>query len=560
MVILLGLLIFVHELGHFLVAKYFKVRVEVFSLGFGKKLLSFRRGETEYCVSAIPLGGYVKMFGEDPTASVSEADRLGSYLHKPVAQRIAIVLAGPLMNLFFAWLLYSAISLSGEKVIAPRLGDIQANTKAFAAGFRSGDLIESVNKSLVTTYAEFEKTLATSAGQNLEVSVVRNDGTAEQFTVTPELGANPNVLAWQREIGRIEGLTVSSRAALVAVKQSSLDFKSAAYDAGLRSGDAILELNGVSTTKWRELVSRIGTFLQADQPEQTIKVRVQRGLMESLVNEGDSTPRTLDFEVPIPTQARGTSGEEGLEALGFVDSELFISHVEKKSPAEGAGLRPGDQILQINDLQLRSFEEVMTAIRSYDETSGTPLSIRVRRPSGQEDQLEIKPNVRTRMTPKGTEETRYEIGIRPLLIDDNYETVTVSASNLADAAIKGLNRSFEVSAAVFTGLIRLFQGEVSSKNVGGFLSIGQIAKKSWSMGFTEFFLQMALISINLFIINLLPLPVLDGGHLVFYTLEAVRGAPLSVQKMELAQRVGAALLISLMVFALFNDVTRIFMR
>src|SRR3989344_3181918 len=96
MIILLGLLIFVHELGHFLVAKYYKVRVEVFSLGFGKKLFSFRRGETEYVIAMLPLGGYVKMYGDDPSAEVSEADRRGSFLHKPVGQRIAIILAGPL--------------------------------------------------------------------------------------------------------------------------------------------------------------------------------------------------------------------------------------------------------------------------------------------------------------------------------------------------------------------------------------------------------------------------------------------------------------------------------
>ena len=110
------------------------------------------------------------------------------------------------------------------------------------------------------------------------------------------------------------------------------------------------------------------------------------------------------------------------------------------------------------------------------------------------------------------------------------------------------------------GFVRLIQGEVSSKNIGGFLSIGQMAKKSWGMGMSEFLLAMAVISINLFVLNLLPVPVLDGGHLVFYSIEAIRGAPLSLQKMELAHKVGAALLVGLMVFALFNDVSRIFFR
>jgi regulator of sigma E protease len=146
MIILLGLLIFVHELGHFLVAKYYKVRVEVFSLGFGKKLFSFRRGETEYCIAALPLGGYVKMYGDDPSAEVSEADRRGSFLHKPVGQRIAIILAGPLMNLLFAFVLYTAIAMMGERAIFPGLGDIDSKSMAATIGFQSGDTVLEVTK------------------------------------------------------------------------------------------------------------------------------------------------------------------------------------------------------------------------------------------------------------------------------------------------------------------------------------------------------------------------------------------------------------------------------
>ena len=128
MVILLGLLIFVHELGHFLVAKYFKVRVEVFSLGFGPKILKYKRGDTVYAISAIPLGGYVKMFGDDPTASIEAEQKAVSYSHKPVGQRIAIVLAGPLMNLFFAVAVFAGVAAIGEPILASKLGDIKESS------------------------------------------------------------------------------------------------------------------------------------------------------------------------------------------------------------------------------------------------------------------------------------------------------------------------------------------------------------------------------------------------------------------------------------------------
>ncbi|MCB0363080.1 MAG: site-2 protease family protein, partial [Bdellovibrionales bacterium] len=123
--ILLGLLIFVHELGHFLVAKWCGVKVEVFSLGFGKKILKYRRGETTYCISMIPLGGYVKMYGDDPTAEIPPEEKARAFLYKPVAQRIAIVLAGPLMNFFFAIPLFMAVGLNGEQVPGPIAGDIE---------------------------------------------------------------------------------------------------------------------------------------------------------------------------------------------------------------------------------------------------------------------------------------------------------------------------------------------------------------------------------------------------------------------------------------------------
>ena len=137
--ILLGVLIFVHEMGHFLVAKFYKVKVEVFSLGFGPKIFKFQRGDTTYCISLIPLGGYVKMFGDDPSASdaISDDQKHGSFLHKPVGQRIAIVLAGPLMNFFFAILVFFMVAIVGENMIRPIIGDVQEDSGCMGLWFPS---------------------------------------------------------------------------------------------------------------------------------------------------------------------------------------------------------------------------------------------------------------------------------------------------------------------------------------------------------------------------------------------------------------------------------------
>lgn len=548
MVILLGLLIFVHELGHFLVAKYFKVRVEVFSLGFGKKLLSFRRGETEYCISAIPLGGYVKMYGDDPSAEVPEADRQGSFLHKPVSQRIAVVLAGPLMNLLFAFILYTAIAMMGEKAVFPALGDVEPTSSAWAAGFRPGDTIVAVEGRAIETYSTFDKALQERAGLATAVKVQRESGTIEVLNVTPKLGANPNILALKREVGQIEGLTFLSRSSTVAV----IGPETAAGKAGLRSGDAIVKINSTPIRRWRELLASSETFAK----ESELAITVQRGLLESLIDES-SKPQTIELKLTVPAAAKGKSGLAALNALGFDDPSLYLASIEKDSPAEKAGLKPGDLLLSIDGKALSQFEQVVSQIRTFDGKQ--PLQFTIAR-GGVEQTLAITPDVKARMNNQAQEEKRFEVGIRPMIIEDNPLTVERSTSNLVEAIERGAIRSAEMSGAVAMGFVRLVQGEVSSKNIGGFLSIGQMAKKSWGMGLVEFFLAMAVISINLFVINLLPVPVLDGGHLVFYTIEAVRGAPVSMKKMELAQKVGAALLVGLMVFALFNDVTRLLFR
>ncbi|CAN5727075.1 hypothetical protein BH10BDE1_BH10BDE1_29960 [soil metagenome] len=553
LIIMLGVLIFVHELGHFLVAKYFKVRVEVFSLGFGKKLVSFRRGDTEYCLSAIPLGGYVKMFGDDPSAEISEADRQASFLHKPVGQRIAVVLAGPVMNLFFAFLLYTAISMIGEKAIFPGLGDIEPKSAAATAGFKSGDTLLSINDSTgathkLATWTEVDKLVQTNADSKLDFSVQRVNGNVETVSAVPKLIPNPNVLSLKKEVGGIEGLSFMSRASTIAVGS----MEGAAGKAGLRTGDTITKINATPLHRWRDLLMAVGTF--ADQPE--ITVTVQRGLLESFMNE-EKEPKTIDFKLTVPAAAKGKTGFAALKAMGFDDPELYLASVEKGSPAMKAGLLPGDLLTSIDGTSVAKFDEVMSKIRTFKGDKSLHFTVlRNEKPV----EIDVIPNVKKRMNGSGQEESRFEVGIRPMIIDDNVQTVDLTTGNILEAMERGVVRSAETSAMVVMGLVRLIQGEVSSKNVGGFLSIGQMAKSSWGRGAADFLFSMAMISINLFILNLLPVPVLDGGHLIFYSIEAVRGAPLSMQKMEFAQRIGAALLVGLMVFALFNDVSRIWFK
>ncbi len=550
MIILLGLLIFVHELGHFLVAKYYKVRVEVFSLGFGPKLFKFKRGDTVYAISAIPLGGYVKMFGDDPTAPVADDQKQFAFNHKPVFQRIAIVLAGPLMNLFFAAVLFTGVAAIGEQALLAKLGDIKPDSPAYAAGFRSGDTIVAIDSNPVKSWDDLQKAIEKNADRTLNFVVQREgSGAEETLQATPKLVRNKNVLSWDREVGEIEGLTPSSRASLIAVQSPD----SIAGAAGMQTGDVVRSINGVSVSRWRELLAALEQT-SAD----TLTVEIERGLLAERPE-----PVKVTVSIPVPKVVQNRSAEEKMAALGLESPELYLASIEKGSPAEAAGLQQGDRLIAINGKPLESFEQVSSTIRSFGEANAVngeqaaPLSLLISR-NGQEMTIQVAPNMRERMSPDGREVRRFEIGIRPMIVDAPPAFFEVSYSNPIAAAQRGMVQTWRWTSLTVLSFVRLFQAEVSPKNIGGFLSIGQMAKNSWQVGLTQFLSVMAIISINLFILNLLPVPVLDGGHLVFYTIEALRGAPLSMRKMEIAQQVGLFLLLALMVFALFNDVTRLF--
>lgn len=579
LIVLLGLLIFVHEMGHFLVAKYYKVRVETFSLGFGPKLFKFTRGETVYAISAIPLGGYVKMYGDDPTAEIPAEEKQHSFSHKPVGQRIAVVLAGPLMNFFFAILIFTVISFLGENTLSPVLGDIGAKTAASALGFRSGDVVTQVNSNPVKSWDEVQKLVEHSAGELVRFDVKHTDGKVASLEATPKLIPNPSVMSWDRMVGEIEGLSVESRASVVGV----LDPKSSAALAGLKTGDVITKIGDDKITMWREVLASLATHASDAQ----LAITFDRSYLGAASDTPPASQTVTVAQVQTPTKtspkaaisaaaASGTVGSSSADgasagvtagasiakAIGIEFPELYLAEMEKNAPAAKAGLAKGDRLVSIDGEKVGSFDQVASIIRSFgtrhpEATKGgaSSLAIIVSR-DGAEKTFAISPNMKKRMNMQGQEEQRFEIGIRPFIIDAAPATFKAVAANPVQAVTRGVQLSMKWTSLTVLSFVRLFQGEVSSKSIGGFLSIGQMAKKSWQIGLTQFLSTMALISINLFVLNLLPVPVLDGGHLVFSAIEVIKGAPLSMRKMEIAQQVGMALLLCLMVFALFNDFSR----
>lgn len=541
--ILLGLLIFVHELGHFLVAKYYGVRVEVFSLGFGKKIFQFQKGDTNYCVSLIPLGGYVKMFGDDPTAQLSESEKKFSFLHKPVGQRIAIVLAGPLMNLFFAMFLYAVIAMVGEQVPSPILGDIHKDSAAYAAGFRSGDHILSINDQHPQSWTEVVRQIESHPNHPLTFTIQpENKAETHQLEVEPQLKPNENIFSTKAKVGQVGGLGIEALAPIVGVS----DPMSHAAQAGLQTMDLVVSLNGHPIQYFRELEPLIKTHLESGHTEIQLEVRQYSDNTEAPL-------RTIHIDAPFSVLDAETSL---LSQLGLESAEMYLMAVNEDSPAAQAGLKEGDRILFINGQPMASWMDVVETVKNYQPDEGN-ITFNVLR-AGQEVQVTVQPEMTTLMNMQGQDENRFTVGIRSAYIHTTAAPTLRKTANPIEASWIGINRSLEMSGLVVMGIVRLVQGEISSRNVGGVITIGRFASRSFRVGLTSFLTMMAFISINLFLVNLLPVPILDGGHLVFFTIEAIRGAPLSMRKMIIAQQVGLVILMSLMAFALFNDITNLF--
>lgn len=532
-ILLISLTVFVHELGHFMVAKYFGVRVEVFSIGIGKKIWKRRFGETEYALSLFPVGGYVKMFGDELGAEMEASQKPYSFVHKPVLQRIGVVVAGPMMNLLFAILLFFLIALGGEDQKAPILGDISDATQAFQSGFRSGDTILSVEDQSIKSWAEVQSILDHSIGKEISIKVSHREGPEELLKIVPQSMPDNGLLSLSKTMGSLPGLTnLASGPGIGIASQTSW-----AYKNGFRTGDFISKINGKEVKYWREAEDKI---IKSPVP---FKVTIIR---ESSNEKFEPT------DLEITQKPEGTN----FTSLGIEKGEIFLAKVMPGTPAETAGLKAGDKLIEIQGKAITEWETVQNTVKNFKRDDDA-IQFKIER-AGETKTFSVSPVMTSTTSAQGLREDRFTVGIVPWLFPSIPEMTSVKYGFSIGALKRGFERTWEVSAMTLLSFVKLFKAEISPKNISGIISIGQAASETFKMGWGQFFSMMGVISINLFILNLLPIPVLDGGHMVFYTIELIKGSPLSLRKIELAQRFGVVVLMSLMVFALFNDFSRFF--
>jgi regulator of sigma E protease len=517
--LLLGVLIFIHELGHFAVAKWLGVKVEKFSIGFGPSLFSRRLGETEYVLAALPLGGFVKMLGEVPGEEMAAEDASRAFNARPVWQRIAIALAGPVMNLALPVFLIAAILMSGVPTLTSRVGGVLPGSAAERAGITEGDRVVAVAGEPIWRWADLDEKLEASGAPALSLRVGREGQPARDVTLVREKADGGG---WQDS-----GLSWHAPATLIGVE----DPESPAAQAGLQTGDRIVAANGQQVENLYALRRRLATL------SPPIELEVQR-------------PLDGQHEVARAT-VRELPGKPTLESLGLVPIGVSLIAIEPASPAKRAGLEPKDVILRIGGELATSADQVRNAIW---DGGGKPLPLTLLR-GDRTVEVEVTPSERPIRTATGTE-THFGIGITLGTTDVGAEYRDDVVHNPLVALGRGVERTGEIFSMIVGGILQLASGAVGMNSLSGPIGIGEIAADAYQASWTQFVWLMAVISVNLAILNLLPIPVLDGGQIALAAAEGIKGSPLPARARDIAQTVGLSLILLLMGVAFWNDIAR----
>lgn len=539
--IFIGVLVTVHELGHFLAAKWAGVKVLKFSIGIGPKLVGFRRGETEYVIAAIPLGGFVRMAGEIPGDDVPEEDVKRSFLSAPWWKRAIIVVAGPAFNLVFPILAYFFAFIGDHQVLSPRVGWVEPDYPAARAGILPGDLITRVDGQPIRAFDEIRAALDGVWEREVAVTVKRGDEDLV-LRITPMKHEESTPL--EKVKRGLLGVSPIARPAIIGVPKGS-----AAEAAGLRSFDRVLSVNGD--------VVRDEVQLERVLAKKTgeLSVKVIRSELSDVGGANVVVPELLTITLP---RAEGA----GFAALGGAESaDTYVWTVFPGSPAAKAGLKRGDKLVSIDGAKLGSWFTVQTRLRAAEKSMFTLTWLS----DGVEKSQELSQVSEEELDELKNKSEILELGVRPraafqgaevLAGGPEAERITVHMGPV-DALVASVKTVPEGIRAIALIMGKLFTRDIPLESVGGPIMLFQVAAKSAEAGYEVFLKNMALVSVNLGLVNLLPIPILDGFGLLAAIWEGIRRRPIPLRAREIANIVGLAMLALLVVLVFKNDITKL---
>ncbi|MFN3533212.1 MAG: RIP metalloprotease RseP [Candidatus Brocadia sp.] len=584
----IGLLIFIHELGHFLMAKKIGVRVLAFSLGFGPAIFKKQWGETEYRLSLFPLGGYVKLAGESP-----EEEKTGSpweFSSKSVGQRASVLVAGVALNAILAFIAFVVAFRIGVPFITTEVGQVAPGWPAWDAGIQRGDKIVEIDGSKDPDFEDLFTIVALSnpsTGVNLKVE---RDDKIFDVNVTPKydtehgiqrigimpatsleidkifafennyspardagiqvkdviVAVNGKRISTEDEFREVEAASPGKKIALTVLRDDKevelkvIPFKSTrwmlglscataiidgvknnslASKAGFQKGDEIVEVNSKPVTGFTDIRK-----LVIDSEEETIVFTVKR-----------NDTATLIFVLLGDQKAKE-------EFLGGITPfyGLKVDSLVEGFPAEKVGLKPGDKIISLDEKEIKDWSTLLQMVMM---SQGKPMVIEWMR--GNERFVStIEPQ-------KDEKNAVGSIGVK------FKEKTVIKQYGLLGSCVVGTKKAIINVQRLYLTIRGFFSQRLSPKNVGGFILIAQASYESAKVGFGKLVYFLGILSLQLALLNILPVPVLDGGHLLFLAIERIKGSPVSQRTLSIAQYIGFGLIITLVIYATRNDIMRL---
>ncbi|HHT9113589.1 MAG TPA: RIP metalloprotease RseP [Candidatus Wunengus sp. YC65] len=584
----IGLLIFIHELGHFLVAKKIGVRVLAFSLGFGPALFKKTWGETEYRLSLVPLGGYVKLAGEGP-----EEEKTGAsweFSSKSAGQRASVFVAGVALNAVLAFIAFIVAFQIGVPFITPDVGQVMPGWPAWEAGIQRGDKIVEIDGSKDLDFEDLFTIVALSNPATGVSLKIERDNKTFDVTVMPKydeehgiqrIGIMPatsleidKIFAFENndapardagiqvkdivtavngkrisaedEFREVEAVNPGNEISLTVLRDNKeVELKvipsrvtrwmlgiscataildgvknnSIASNAGFMKGDEVLEINSIPVTGFSDIRK-----LVVESKDESCIVTVKRNNTVNLI------------EIPFKDEK---TKEEFLGSLTPFYG-LKVDSLVEGFPAEKIGLKPGDRIVSIDEKEIKEWN---TLLQMVTTGHGKPMVIEWMR--GHERFVStIEPQ-------KDEKSAAGRIGVK------FREKIEVKQYGLSGSCIVGTKKAIINVQRLYLTLKGFFSNRLSTKNVGGFILIAQASYESAKVGFGKLVYFLGILSLQLALLNILPIPVLDGGHLLFLAIERIKGSPVSQRTLSIAQYIGFGLIITLVIYATRNDIMRL---